>query len=126
MQTRTQFRPISLQPIEDERPPSFFTSDRLFLLALFGAIIVTGYFVIKVLQVNSLPIEDAAMLMRYAVHIAQGNGIVWNIGAPPVDGGTDFLFMIVLAGMVKVGLSVTIAARVIGIVSHVLTVIIVY
>lgn len=126
MQTRTQFRPITLKPFKDEKPHSFFTPDRLFLLALAGTIIFTGYFVSKVLQFNSLPFEDAAMLMRYAVHIAQGYGIVWNIGAPPVDGGTDFLFMVVLAGLVKVGMSVEIAARVIGIVSHLLTVLIVY
>ncbi len=126
MQTRTQFRSISLLPFKDDPPPRFLTPDRLFLLGLVGAIIVTGYFVTKVLQFNSSPIEDAAMLMRYAVHIAQGYGIVWNIGAPPVDGGTDFLFMIVLAALVKVGMSVEIAARVIGIVSHLLTVGLVY
>lgn len=126
MQTRTQFRSITLEPFKDEKPPSFFTPDRLFLLAIAGAIIVTGYFVTKVLQFNSLPFEDAAMLMRYAIHIAQGNGITWNIGASPVDGGTDFLFMVILAGLVKVGLSVEISVRIIGIVSHLLTVLIVY
>src|SRR5579872_4050097 len=126
MQTRTQFRSITLESFQDERPPGFFTPDRLFLLALAGAIVVTGYFVTRVLQFNSFPFEDAAMLMRYAVHIAQGYGITWNTGAPPVDGGTDFLFMVVLAGLVKIGLSAEIAARVIGIASHLLTVLIVY
>lgn len=126
MQTRTIPRPVSLQPIEDGQQSGVFMERRLFLLALLGAIAVTCYFVVKFLHPGSYPFEDAAMLMRYAVHIAQGNGIVWNVGAPPVDGGTDFLFMIVLAGLVKLGLSVEIAARAIGIVSHLLTVGIVY
>ena len=44
------------------------------------------------------PFEDAAMLMRYADHLAHGAGIVWNIGEHPVDGATDFLFMASLRG----------------------------
>jgi len=40
------------------------------------------------------PMEDAAMLMRYAENFSAGHGIVWNIGEDPVDGGTDFLAII--------------------------------
>ena len=32
------------------------------------------------------------MLLRYAEHLAAGHGIVWNLGDPPVDGATDFLY----------------------------------
>jgi len=45
-----------------------------------------------------LPAEDAFILYRYSHHLAEGHGIVWNIGEPPVDGSTDFLWMLVLAG----------------------------
>jgi len=72
------------------------------------------------------PFEDAAMLMRYAQHLAEGHGIVWNIGEHPVDGATDFLFMLVSAGLIKLGLSVGQAVRGIGFVAHILTVWIVY
>ena len=45
------------------------------------------------------PFEDAAMIMRYAEHLAAGHGIVWNIGEPPVDGATDFLFLLIVSGL---------------------------
>src|SRR5580698_4702716 len=49
-----------------------------------------------------LPAEDALMLMRYATNLAGGHGIVWNIGDHPVEGATDFLFLVVLSGWMKV------------------------
>ncbi len=72
------------------------------------------------------PFEDAAMLMRYAQHVAQGHGIVWNIGEQPVDGATDFLYMLALAAVVKVSASVEIAARALSLAAHLLTVALVY
>lgn len=72
------------------------------------------------------PFEDAAMLMRYARHVADGHGIVWNIGEKPIDGATDFLFMMLLSLMVNLGLSLEFAVRSIGIVSHALTILIIY
>ena len=72
------------------------------------------------------PAEDAAMLMRYADHWARGHGIVWNIGEPPVDGATDFLYMIVLGLLVRAGVQVEGAGFLLGIGSHALTVAIIY
>jgi hypothetical protein len=72
------------------------------------------------------PFEDAAMLMRYSKHLAQGQGIVWNVGDPPVDGATDFLFMLVVAGVHRLGLSMESAVRSITILSHFCTVALVY
>lgn len=72
------------------------------------------------------PFEDAAMLMRYSQHVAAGHGIVWNIGEPPVDGATDFLFMIAAATLVRVGFSVEFAVRALGVGSHILTVFLVF
>lgn len=72
------------------------------------------------------PFEDAAILMRYSENFAQGYGIVWNIGEKPVDGATDFLFMIVLGLFVKTGMSLEFAVRIIGFSSHILTVCVIY
>jgi arabinofuranosyltransferase len=72
------------------------------------------------------PIEDAAMVMRYAQHVADGYGIVWNIGEKPVDGATDFLYMLLLAFFIKAGLSAKVSVIGLGYLSHILTVIIVY
>ncbi len=75
---------------------------------------------------NVPPYEDAAMLMRYADHWAHGYGIVWNVGQPPVDGATDFLFMGAVAALVKVGFAVGRSVRILGLGAHVLTVLLVY
>lgn len=72
------------------------------------------------------PFEDAAMLMRYSQNLAGGHGIVWNIGEPPVDGATDFLFMVAAAALIKLGLTVAQAVRGLGFAAHLLTVLIVY
>ncbi|MEK6753389.1 MAG: hypothetical protein AABZ00_14120 [Chloroflexota bacterium] len=72
------------------------------------------------------PFEDAAMLMRYSQHLAGGHGVVWNIGEPPVDGATDFLFMVASAALIKLGFTVGQAVRGIGFVSHILTVLLIY
>lgn len=90
------------------------------LIALVGSQLVLAF------EARLAPFEDAAMLMRYAEHLASGYGIVWNIGSAPVDGATDFLFMVLAAFFTRLGLSVEAAVRVIGIVSHTLTVLIVY
>lgn len=66
------------------------------------------------------------MLMRYAQHLAGGHGIVWNIGAAPVDGATDFLFMTASAAFIKMGFTVGQSVRGIGLASHIFTVLIIY
>jgi arabinofuranosyltransferase len=72
------------------------------------------------------PYEDAAMLMRYAQHLASGDGIVWNVGGPPVDGATDFLFMAAAAALIKLGMAIGRSVRLLGLGAHVLTVLLVY
>jgi hypothetical protein len=84
-----------------------------------------GYAVIFV-DFRVPPFEDAAMLMRYADHFAHGAGIVWNIGEHPVDGATDFLFMVASAGLIRIGIPIGRSVRAIGFVSHLLTVLLVY
>lgn len=66
--------------------------------------------------------EDAAILMRYAEHVASGHGMVWNIGEPPADGATDFLFVLVVALFRWLGFSIEWAARLPIILAHILSV----
>jgi arabinofuranosyltransferase len=72
------------------------------------------------------PAEDAAMLLRYSEHIAAGHGIVWNVGEKPLDGATDFLFMLAVALLRRIGFGLEAAARTLGLAAHVLTVLLVY
>lgn len=125
MHIQTKLRPVTLQAIES-LPKQFFAEKPAFFVAVIGALILTGQFVAKYLVFSRYPFEDAAMLMRYALNLVQTGAIVWNVGAKPVDGGTDFLFLVTLAAGVKAGLSAELAARLIGIVAHLLTVLLVY
>jgi hypothetical protein len=42
-------------------------------------------------------IDDAMISMRYAQHLAQGHGLVWNVGQTPIEGFTSPGWMLVMA-----------------------------
>lgn len=94
--------------------------------ALFLLLLLTIGFASRSINFAIAPFEDAAILMRYAQHFADGYGIVWNIGEKPVDGATDFLFLVILGLVVRLGAPLELATRGIGFIAHVLTVWIVY
>ena len=56
------------------------------------------------------PHEDAFILFRYVEHLAGGHGIVFNRMGPPAEGATDFLWMLMLALLVRLGVDVAVAA----------------
>jgi hypothetical protein len=105
---------------------TYLKIDRLDVLALTAIFSLIVFYAIRSYDFSRPPAEDSAMLMRYAEHLANGYGVVWNPGEPPVDGATDFLFMVALAGLVKLGVSVEMAVRGLGFASHFLTVAVVY
>jgi len=49
--------------------------------------------------------EDAMISMRYARHLADGHGLVWNIGEPPIEGFTNLLWVLWMSVAHKLGLS---------------------
>jgi hypothetical protein len=92
-------------------------------LALVAATLAYAFFYVGL---DRPPFEDAAMLMRYAENLAHGHGIVWNIGEPPVDGATDFLFMTSAAALIRLGVPTGRAIRLLGLSAHLITVLLVY
>ena len=62
----------------------------------------------------SHPAEDAYILFRYAKHIAAQLGIVFNAMGPPTEGATDFLWVILIGGLVFLGVDVAFAALIIN------------
>jgi arabinofuranosyltransferase len=87
---------------------------------------ITAVFAILVVNWDVPPFEDAAMLMRYAEHVAHGYGFVWNIGESPVDGGTDFLFIVAVAAARGLGLSLEFATRLVAVSAHFMTAAMIY
>lgn len=97
--------------------------DALFILVLLA---LSALYTARTFAHSMHPKEDAAILMRYSEHVAEGHGVVWNVGEEPVDGATDFLFMILLAGLVKLGVTIEAAAQGTGFAAHVLTILVIY
>jgi arabinofuranosyltransferase len=119
---------VAAEPATRPIPPrpkllrNFGRYDIIAVLLLLGL----SALVAATVRFNLSPFEDAAMLMRYAQNLADGHGLVWNPGEKPVDGATDFLFTIMVAGLTALGTPVEIAARVISMASWLTTTMIVY
>ena len=64
---------------------------------------------LAVLAVGHLD-EDAYILFTYSSNLAHGHGIVWDLAHGPAEGATDFLWMVLLAGLEWLGLDVGAAA----------------
>jgi hypothetical protein len=58
--------------------------------------------------------EDAYIMLRYADNLAHGHGIVWNVGGPPVEGSTSFMFMALEAMGISAGLPAPLAAQILA------------
>lgn len=55
--------------------------------------------------------DDAFISFRYSRHLAEGHGLVFNPGRPPVEGYSNFLWVVYLALFERAGLDLTVAAR---------------
>lgn len=60
-------------------------------------------------------VDDAYITFRYALHLAQGNGIVWNVGEPPVEGYSNFLWVIIGAVLIKLNLDPAFFTKIMGV-----------
>ena len=71
--------------------------------------LVHGFFFVYV-PAHSAPSEDAAMLYQYSVNLADTGRISYVVNGPRAEGGTDFLWMVLLAVCHKMGLSAYVSA----------------
>ena len=58
--------------------------------------------------------DDAYISFVYARNLAQHGQLVFNLGEPAVEGYTNFLWTVLLAGLLKVGLLPELASRIFG------------
>jgi arabinofuranosyltransferase len=65
--------------------------------------------------------DDGLISFRYAQHLADGYGLVWNRGEPPIEGFTNLLFTLLLALGMKVGIEPFLGSYVIGLASMLAT-----
>ncbi len=86
---------------------------KLSRLALL-AVILLGMLALLFAQTRHplAPSEDAYITYRYARNLAQGHGLVWNVGEDPVEGSTEFLWAASLAATSRLtGVSIEQGAR---------------
>ena len=65
--------------------------------------------------------DDAFISFRYASHVAFGAGWVWNVGEAPVEGYTNFLWVLLHALYAKLGFDLPRAAQLTGAVAGLVT-----
>ncbi len=59
-------------------------------------------------------IDDVFISFRYAEHLGNGHGLTWNISSPPVEGFSNFLWVILLSVFALFGVGVVFAAKMLG------------
>ena len=97
-----------LQTLSSYRRLSVVDKILLFFLLVALVVIVDLYFV-NAKRVNPLGdfsayADDTYIHLRFANHLASGEGIVWNKGEPPVEGSTSFLYLLMITAIEMSGI----------------------
>jgi len=60
-------------------------------------------------------VDDAFISFRYARHLAEGHGLVWNLGeTPPVEGFSNFLWVVACALLELLGIAPEFGSRIVS------------
>lgn len=95
----------------DRYPARFQLSKRAAIgLGLLLPVVLVG---INMWRVRSFTIDDAYISYRYARNLARGLGLVYNAGER-IEGYTNFLWTVLLAGAIRVGLDPDVTAKILG------------
>jgi arabinofuranosyltransferase len=86
---------------------------------LVGAVLLIAFFAHLIYL--ACVAEDAFITFRFARHLAEGHGLIWNIGEPPVEGYTNFLWVVLCAAAMKLGIDVPRFAQALGAIAAVAT-----
>jgi arabinofuranosyltransferase len=81
---------------------------RWWLAALIGLAV----FALNLAYFSHARSDDAYISFRYAKNFANGYGLVFNPGQPPVEGYSNFLWVVLLGGAAKLGFDIPSAAQV--------------
>ena len=96
---------------------------------LFDLLLVIVLFYLFVLQVQAIwpfTIDDMYITLRYAKNWSEGHGLVWNIGEPPVEGYSNFSFVLIARAAFSLGLDPVVVLKGAGVIGLFLTCMAVY
>ena len=86
---------------------------------------IQALFLIHILWLAGVT-DDAYITFRFARNLVGEGAIVWNPGQPPVEGYTNFLWMLLCAGAHRLGWPMPLFSQVLGIFSSLLCIGLVY
>ena len=86
------------------------------------ALLLVYLFVLQIAAIWPFTIDDMYISLRYAKNWSDGNGLLWNIGEPPVEGYSNFLFVCLAALSMKLGLDPVLVLKMAGILGLVFSV----
>jgi arabinofuranosyltransferase len=81
-----------------------------------SAIIAAICGIVALFFLGRFAFDDLYISFRYAEHLANGNGLTWNIGQAPVEGYTNFLLVLILAVIHLAGVDPLISIQVFSVV----------
>ncbi len=58
--------------------------------------------------------DDAYITLRYSRHLAEGAGLLWNVGEPPVEGYSNFTYVVLGAAALKGGFDPVMTLKMVG------------
>lgn len=82
-------------------------------LYIFYIIIGVSFSLLLVYFWN-LTVDDAFISFRYALHLAEGYGMVWNIGEPPIEGYSNFLWVLLLSFLMFFKLDTVLMSKIVN------------
>lgn len=93
-------------------PKILVSGNRLLLLSLFLLIAVLCA---SIVIINwDFVFDDAFISFRYAQNLADGHGIVWNVGEEPTEGYTNLLLILIVAPFIAFGFDPLLVVRIVS------------
>lgn len=71
-------------------------------------------FALQAVYLRDFAIDDVGISYRYALHLAQGEGLTWNHGDQPVEGYSNLLWVLILALGKFLGIDIVVLSKVLG------------
>lgn len=74
-------------------------------------------FFIILIPIFNFTVDDAFISFRYAKNLINSHGLVWNIDSEPVEGYSNFLYVIILSPLYLIDNNLIITSKIIGLLS---------
>ena len=110
---------MGLHPTAPDRSLRAPSAAVIRLASVFG-IAVVALFLAHALYLACVA-EDAFISFRFARNLVEGHGLLWNPGEPPVEGYTNFLWLMLCALLLRLGLDPVVGSQLLGVAASLVT-----